>query len=308
MTTTTPRRIVFMGTPDFAVPTLQALILSPHEVVAVYSQPPRPAGRGHQLTPSPVQALAESHGIAVHTPTSLKDEVIQAQFRCHQADVAVVAAYGLLLPKPILEAYPHGCINVHPSDLPRWRGAAPIQRTLMAGDTATAMCIMQMDEGLDTGDVVWRQAVTIEPRTTAGMLHDAMAALGAQAILEVLDSLDHLTAAKQSTDGVTYAKKIDKAAARIDWSQSAEQIYHQIYGLNPYPAATTQLHGETIKIYAAEIVKGSGAAGTTLDGALTIACGTGALKLLELQRPNKNRMDAASLLRGFDVPAGTILS
>lgn len=301
-------RVVFMGTPDFAVPTLQALIHSPHEVVAVYSQPPRPAGRGYQLRPSPVHALAESHHVPVHTPTSLKDTATQEMFRSHQADVAIVAAYGLLLPPPILEAYPRGCINIHPSDLPRWRGAAPIQRTIMAGDRTTAMCIMQMNAGLDTGDVLWRKQVDVPDTMTTGELHERMATLGATATLDVLAQIDHLTPHIQSNDGVTYAKKIDKAEAMIDWNQPAGAIYNQIRGLNPHPAATAQINGETVKIYAAQMVDGRGEAGSTLDNALTIACGDGAIRLLELQRPNKNRMSAEALLRGFDVPAGIKLA
>lgn len=301
-------KLTFMGTPAFAVPTLQALIDSPdHEVVAVYSQPPRPAGRGHKETPSPVHALAEKHGIPVHTPTSLKDATIQAQFRCHNADAAIVAAYGLLLPQAILDAPKHGCLNVHPSDLPRWRGAAPLHRTIMAGDTRTAMCIMQMDAGLDTGDVLLRQPVAVPPDMTTGELHDMMAALGAECVLKTLHLLGALEPEKQQDAQATYAAKISKDEAVIDWSRPAEALYNHIRGLNPYPAAVTQMNGEVVKIYRAEIREDSGEPGTVLDSHLTIACGIGALRLLELQRPGKSRMDAESFLRGFPVKDGMII-
>lgn len=305
-----------MGTPDFAVPTLQALIDSPHEVTAVYSQPPRPSGRGHKQTPSPVHALADAHNIPVYTPAGLKDEATQAQFRAHGAEAAIVAAYGLILPPAILAACPRGCLNVHPSDLPRWRGAAPIQRTIMAGDSHSALCIMQMDEGLDTGPVLLRQPVRVPAEMTAGELHDKMAALGAECVLKVLALADRLEPEPQAGQGVTYAPKITKAEARIDWSQPAHTIYHQIRGLNPYPAAVTQINGETVKIYKAEMVASpppgpfpmgeTATAGTVLDDCLTIACGEGtALRLLELQRPGKARMEAAAFLRGFTVETGT---
>lgn len=303
-------KLVFMGTPDFAVPTLQALIDSnQHDVVAVYSQPPRPAGRGYKETPSPVHQLADEHGIAVHTPKSLKNESIQAQFRCHGADAAIVAAYGLLLPKPILQAYPYGCINVHPSDLPRWRGAAPLQRTIMAGDTDTAMCIMQMDEGLDTGDVLLRQPLKVASDMTTGELHDIMAALGAECVLKTLELIDMLEPARQSECGITYARKITKEEAVIDWSKSASEICNHIRGLNPYPAALTTLFDETIKIYNAMHASISSGAtpGTVLDEQLTIACGEGSLRITELQKPGKRRTRAEEFLRGNTIPAGTVL-
>lgn len=286
-------RVIFMGTPDFAVPTLRALINAPeHEVVAVYSQPPRKSGRGHKVTPSPVHQLADAHGIAVHTPTSLKDETIQAQFRCHGADIAVVAAYGLLLPSAILNICPKGCINVHPSDLPRWRGAAPIQRTIMAGDTATAMCIMQMDEGLDTGDVLLREPYRIANSMSAGELHDVMAAKGAECILRVLASHDKITPTPQQGDA-TYAKKISKCDAQIDWSKSAQNVLNQIRGLAPAPAARTKIGGESVKVFAAEKAQPT--------AALSFTCGDGErLTITELQRPNKKRMSAAQALRGWD--------
>ncbi|MCI5049133.1 MAG: methionyl-tRNA formyltransferase [Rickettsiales bacterium] len=301
-------KLVFMGAPDFAIPTLKALIASDeHEVVAVYSQPPRPAGRGHKEQPTAVHALALEHDIPVHTPTSLKTEESQETFRSHDAVAAIVVAYGLLLPKPILEAYPFGCINVHPSALPRWRGAAPIQRTILAGDTSTAMCIMQMDEGLDTGDVLWRQEVDVLADMTAGELHDQMAALGAHGVLEVLGQIPDLSPTPQSEDGATYAHKISKDEAMIDWSASADAIYNHIRGMNPYPAALSMLDGERIKIFTAEKENASGDAGVALDDTLLVACGDGALRITELQRAGKRRMMADEYLRGYPCAAGTKL-
>ncbi len=287
-------RVVFMGTPDFAVPTLQALIDAPeHEVVAVYSQPPRPSGRGHKVTPSPVHQLADSHGIAVHTPKSLKDEVLQAQFRCHGADIAVVAAYGLLLPEAILRAYPKGCINVHPSDLPRWRGAAPIQRSIMAGDQSTAMCIMQMNAGLDTGDILLHEPYPLPASITAGELHDIMAHMGAECILRVLKDYDGITPTPQQGEP-TYAQKILKDDAIIDWSRPADEILNQIRGLNPYPAARAEIAAEMVKVFHAEM--------TDANTPLSFICGDGKrLTITELQRAGKKRMSAAEALRGWDI-------
>lgn len=299
-------RVIFMGTPDFAVPTLRALHQQGHEMVAVYSQPPRPAGRGQKETSSPVQAYAEANGLPVFTPVSLKHENLP------DADVAVVAAYGLLLPKHILQAPRHGCLNVHPSLLPRWRGAAPIQRTIMAGDTETAMCIMQMDEGLDTGDILLCEPYAIPPGTDAGQLHDTMAETGARLMLEALSQLERGTLAprRQSTEGVTYASKIKKEEARISWELPAREILHKILGLSPFPGATFRLGEEIIKVFAAVEAPGTDAApGTLLDDRLTIACGSGtALRLLEVQRPGKKRMMAEEMLRGTPVPAGTKLN
>ncbi|MBY0354667.1 MAG: methionyl-tRNA formyltransferase, partial [Rickettsiales bacterium] len=232
-------RIVFMGTPAFALPTLQALIDSTHEVVAVYCQPPRPAGRGQKPQPSPVQRLAEMHAIPVYYPTSLRDSEVQATFNSHAADAAIVAAYGLLLPPPILNAYRYGCINIHPSDLPRWRGAAPIQRTIMAGDADTAICIMHMDEGLDTGDVLLRKPLTIPANSDAGWLHDWLAAQSAPLLLEALQQLQAGTACptQQSAAGITYASKISKQEAALDWQRPAHELLQQIRGLVPSPCA-----------------------------------------------------------------------
>ena len=298
-------RIIFMGTPGFALPTLQALIDSTHEVVAVYTQPPRPSGRGMKLTSSPVQQLAEQRGIAVYTPTSLKNEDTQRVFAAHGADAAVVAAYGLLLPQAILDAPRLGCINIHPSDLPRWRGAAPIQRTIMAGDKTTACCIMQMDKGLDSGAVLAREPYAIAPGTTTAALHDAMAELGARMLIDVLAK--PLIAIPQPLEGLTYANKITNADQPIDWSRTASVIYQQILGLAPTPGATTTINGETIKIFAASIEPGDASkpAGLLLDDRLLINAGDGnALRITELQRPNKARQSAAQFLQGFPVSAG----
>ncbi|MBX9725970.1 MAG: methionyl-tRNA formyltransferase [Rickettsiales bacterium] len=304
-------RVIFMGTPAFAVPALAALIASAHEVVAVYSQPPRPAGRGMKLTPSPVQQLAEKHGIDVHTPASLKPPEIQAAFAAHAADIAVVAAYGLLLPLAILDAPRLGCINIHPSDLPRWRGAAPIQRTLMAGDVETACCIIQLELGLDTGPIHLREPFTIPNDMDAGGLHDAMAEIGAKQVLTILNKLTSVNPPApmpQRSDGITYAEKITKADRELDWSKPASVLLNQIRGLSPSPAATTQLNGEIIKIFKANIEQGNASkpAGYVLDNQLCINAGDGrALRLSELQRAGKTRQNSAQFLQAFPVPAGS---
>ena len=302
-------RVVFMGTPAFALPSLRALHEAGHEIVAVYSQPPRPAGRGQKETPSPVHAFALENNIPVFTPTSLKTPEAQAQFAAHKADVAVVAAYGLLLPKPILEAYPHGCINVHPSLLPRWRGAAPIQRTVMAGDDTTGVCIMQMDEGLDTGDVILMQDGLAVGPMDAGALHDMLSQLAGPLLLLALEAIAKGTAKRtpQAAEGVTYAKKISKEEARIDWSRSASELYNHIRGLCPTPGAYCMINGENVKIFKAELAHASGKPGTVLDDAFTIACGSASLRPLEVQRPNKKRMDTAEMLKGFAIAAGTVV-
>jgi len=304
-------RVIFMGTPAFAVPTLKALLASPnHHVVAVYSQPPRPAGRGLQMNTSPVQQLAEANGIPTFTPTTLKTPEAQAKFREQLAHVAVVAAYGLLLPPTILNGTKMGCINVHPSDLPRWRGAAPIQRTIMNNDTHTACCIMQMDEGLDTGAVLARRAFLIPPEMDAAGLHDTMAEYGAKLVIDVLQQAEqgHLIATPQDTDGITYAAKITKADRILDWSHPAEHLQHQIRGLAP-GGAITVLKGENTKIFQATPERGDSdrPPGIALDNALLINAGHGsALRLLELQRPNRNRQPAAQFLQSQPVPAGTL--
>ena len=301
--------VIFMGTPAFAVPALRALLTSSHRVVAVYSQPPRPAGRGMQLTPSPIQQLAEEHQLPVFTPERLSTPEAQQQFAAHAADIAVVAAYGLLLPAAILAAPTHGCINIHPSDLPRWRGAAPIQRTLMAGDTITACCIMQMDAGLDTGAVLMREAYTIPSHMNAGELQEAMATRGAALLLETLANWPSITAIPQSAEGITYAKKISKEDPRIDWSQPAAAIINQMRGLSPMPGAITTFDGEVIKLFEATIERGdtSQPAGKLLDNQLLINCGDGqALRILMLQRSGKTRQKAADFLKGFAITAGKI--
>ena len=308
-----PLRLVFMGTPDFAVPALAALIGSAHAIAAVYSQPPRPAGRGLELRASPVQQLAERAGLPVLTPRGLRTPEATAAFKAHQADVAVVVAYGLLLPPAILSLPRHGCLNLHPSQLPRWRGAAPIQRTLMAGDTQTAICVMRMETGLDTGPVCLCEPVAIPPEMTAGELHDLAAQRGAALMLRALDLLarGQLTATPQSADGVTYAAKIDKAEARIDWSRPAQSVHDHIRGLSPFPGAwfalETEGRVERVKVLRAHPAGGHGEPGKLLDGRLSVACGSGAVRLLELQRAGKKPMPADDLLRGLVLPAGARL-
>lgn len=307
-------RVVFMGTPAFAVPALTALLASSHEIVAVYSQPPRPAGRGMKLMASPVQQLAEKHQAPVFTPTSLKTPDVQEAFRAHQADIAVVAAYGLLLPQVILDAPKHGCINIHPSDLSRWRGAAPIQRTLMAGDTQTASCIIRLEAGLDTGPIYLRESFSIPPEMNAGMLHDAMAEIGARQVLALLDQLQNTgslpTPTPQSAAGITYAQKLEKAEYALDWTKPAHQLLNQIRGLSPTPGAIFWLNGEVFKVFSAAVEAGNArlSAGIALDDQLLINCGDGqALRLIELQRPGRSRQPASQFLAGMAVAAGSAL-
>lgn len=304
-----PLKVIFMGTPEFAVPTLAALIYSPHEVCAVYTQPPRPAHRGKKETPSPVHKLANAHDIPVYTPENLKGKDVQKEFSAHGADVAVVAAYGLLLPKPILTACQFGCINVHPSRLPRWRGAAPIQRSVIEGDRETSICIMKMDEGLDTGDVLLEVNYPIPVDMTAGELHNLLASEAGPLVLETLARLspDTLQPLKQPEEGVTYAKKISKEEARIDWNRPARELYNLIRGLSPFPGAFFDYQGERIKILQAEINEGDKrqSAGVTLDDRLTIQCGNGAIHPTLIQRPGKKPMSVEEMLRGYPIPAGT---
>lgn len=303
-------RIVFMGTPDFSVPTLAAIVEAGHAVAAVYSQPPRPAGRGMHEQKSPLHKFAEAAGIPVLTPRTLRDTAAQEAFKAHGADAAVVVAYGLILPRAILEAPRFGCFNLHASALPRWRGAAPIQRAIMAGDAETAASIMRMDEGLDTGPVCSEERIAIGPDMTAGELHDLMAARGAALMVKALAMLEQgaLTCRPQPTDGVTYAAKIEKAEAQIDWSRSAEDVHNQIRGLSPWPGAYFEIahdgRAERLKVLRAEIASGSGSPGTFLDNAGAIACETGAIRLVEVQRAGKRPMSLDELLRGFDLPAG----
>jgi methionyl-tRNA formyltransferase len=300
-------RLVFMGTPDFAATALAALLDAGHEVACVYSQPPRPAGRGLKERPSPVHELALSKGIEVRTPVSLKSQEEQQHFAELKADAAVVVAYGLLLPKVVLTAPRFGCFNIHASLLPRWRGAAPIQRAIKAGDEETGVTIMRMDEGLDTGPVLKRVSCAITIETTASSLHDKLAKLGAAAMLDVLKQPD-APGELQSSDGVTYARKITKAEAKIDFESSAHSVLWHIHGLSPFPGAWFETNGARIKALRCEIVRGQGAPGTAIDDQLTFACGKGAVRLLEVQREGKGPMQADAFLRGFAIPAGTKVS
>lgn len=300
-------RVVFMGTPEFAVPTLDALVAAGHDVVAVYSQPPRPAGRGKKLQPSPVHLAAERHGLPVLTPVSLKGADEQAAFAAHGADVAVVAAYGLILPAAILAAPVKGCLNVHGSLLPRWRGAAPVQRAILAGDVHTGITIMQMERGLDTGPMLATVATPVAGKT-AGELTAELATLGADLMVRVLADLASFTPEVQPEAGVTYAAKIDKAESRLDFAQPAEQVERQVRAFAPTPGAFFELEGERYRVLAAQALAGEGAPGTVLDEALTIACGQGAIRPLTVQRAGRPAMDTAALLRGRAIPAGTVLA
>uniref|UniRef100_UPI0035CB953A methionyl-tRNA formyltransferase n=1 Tax=uncultured Sphingomonas sp. TaxID=158754 RepID=UPI0035CB953A len=319
-------RIIFMGTPDFSVPVLQALVDAGHDVVASYSQPPRRAGRGKALTPSPVQAQAEALGIATRTPVTLRDPDAQAEFAAFGADVAVVAAYGLILPRAILAAPSRGCLNVHASLLPRWRGAAPIQRAILAGDATTGVCIMQMEAGLDTGPVLLRDATPIDAKT-AGALTDELSAMGARLMVQVLADIDAYPPVVQADDGVTYAAKIDKAEARLDFTIDAAAVERQVRGFNP-PGAWFEIAGERVRVLAADVNRHPGEGrdrsamaapgqpngpglrrgdGVVLDDILTIACAHGAIRPTLLQRAGRGVMTAAELLRGFPIPPGTQL-
>ena len=297
-------RIVFMGSPDFAVPSLNALVEAGHEVVAAYAQPPRPAGRGKSDRKTAVNERAEELGIEVRTPKSLRDAEEQACYAALEADLAVVAAYGLILPKPVLEAPRLGCINVHASLLPRWRGAAPIQRAILAGDETSGVTIMQMDEGLDTGPMLSRQTLDIRDRN-AGQVTEEMAKLGARLLVEWLN--DPVPGEPQPIAGATYAKKIDKAETRIDWTRSSREVERQVRAFAPSPAAWFDANGERIKLLEAEATDGSGASGEVLDDRLTIACGSGAIRPIKVQRAGRAPMSAEELLRGFAIAKGTIL-
>ena len=300
-------KVVFMGTPDFSVPVLDALVAAGHDVAAVYCQPPRPAGRGKKETPTPVHQRATELGLPVRHPVSLKTPEAQADFAAIDADVAVVVAYGLILPQAVLAAPRHGCLNIHASLLPRWRGAAPIHRAIMAGDAETGICIMQMEAGLDTGPVLLREATPIGPEETTGQLHDRLSAMGARLIVDALARLDDLVPAVQPEAGVTYAAKIDKAEAAVDWTRPAPEVDRLIRGLSPFPGAWTEHDGQRIKLLASRLATGQGAPGTVLDDALTVACGRGAVKLLRLQRAGRGAQDAAEFLRGQPLPKGTRL-
>jgi methionyl-tRNA formyltransferase len=302
-------RLIFMGTPDFAVAALQRLA-SMHEVVCVYTQPPRPAGRGQAERPSPVQTWATKHGIPVRSPKSLKTPEAQADFAALNADVAVVAAYGLILPQAILDAPKQGCINIHASLLPRWRGAAPIQRAIMAGDAQTGVTIMQMDAGLDTGAMLLTRTLPIADTTTAGALHDDLAKLGGDLIIEALQALaaGTLTGKPQPTDGVTYAAKIDKAEAQIRFAAEAGAVVRHIHGLSPFPGAWVDINGERLKVLGAEAVPGEGDPGVILGPDFTVACGSGAVRPTLVQRAGRSALKTSEFLRGFKLPVGTRLA
>lgn len=293
-------KIVFMGTPEFSVAVLEALHAR-HEIVAVYCQPPRPAGRGKADRPSPVQARAEALGLSVRHPVSLRGDAAAAEFAALNADVAVVVAYGLILPQAILDAPRLGCLNIHASLLPRWRGAAPIHRAIMAGDRETGVCIMQMEAGLDTGPVLLREALTIGAEETTAELHDRLSAVGARLIGEALEGLP-LPAVPQAAEGVTYAAKIDKAEARVDWTRPAVEVDRLIRGLSPFPGAWTEVNGERVKLLRSRKADGQGVPGQVLHG-FTIACGIGAVEITEAQREGKRPMPAAEVLRGLILPA-----
>jgi methionyl-tRNA formyltransferase len=305
-------RIAFMGTPPFAVPTLAALHAAGHEIAAVYTQPPRPAQRGKKLQQSAVHDWADAHALPVRTPKSLRSEEAQAEFAALDLDIAVVAAYGLILPQAILDAPREGCLNVHGSILPRWRGAAPVQRAILAGDAETGVTIMQMDIGLDTGAMRLVETTPVAGKT-AGLLTDELAEMGALMMVKVLSDLHAFAPAPQPDEGVTYAAKIDKSEARLDFLTSAVQVERHIRAFNPMPGAFFELDGERYKILAAEVVHpaetvAGAAPGVTLDDALTIACNPGAIRAARVQRAGKPAMDAAELLRGRPVPMGTRLA
>jgi methionyl-tRNA formyltransferase len=306
-----PLRLVFMGTPDFAVPTLVEIVGAGHEVVAAYTRAPQPAGRGMELRPSPVEGQARRFGIEVLTPKTLRTSQAQETFHAHRADTAVVVAYGLILPKPVLDAPRLGCFNLHASDLPRWRGAAPINRAIMAGDTETAVMVMKMEEGLDTGPIAMAEHVAIAPDMTAGELHDRLARLGADLIVRALGALERgtLQLTPQPEFGVTYAAKIDKNETRIDWRLPWKHVHDHCRGLSPFPGAWFELPGAgRIKVLRTARGEGSGAPGTVLDERLTIACGDGAIRIVELQRAGGKPMKAEDFLNGTPVAPGTRLA
>jgi methionyl-tRNA formyltransferase len=304
-----PLRLVFMGTPDFAVPTLAEIVGRGHEVAAVYAREPQPAGRGLELRPSPVEREARRFGITVATPRTLRTQEAQEMFRAHRADAAVVVAYGLILPKAILDAPPLGCFNLHASALPRWRGAAPINRAVMAGDAETAATVMKMDEGLDTGPMAMAERVAIGPNMTAGELHDVLARRGADLMARALASAERgtLQLTPQPETGVTYAAKIDKSETRIDWTRPWQAVHDHCRGLAPFPGAWFEwpdAGGARVKVLRTTKGEGSGAPGTVIDDQLTVACGDGAVRILELQRAGRQPMQSAEFLRGTPVVPG----
>jgi methionyl-tRNA formyltransferase len=299
-------RLAFMGSPDFAVPALRALYAIGHDIAAVYCQRPKPAGRGYALRPCPVQVAAEELGLAVHAPARLRNDTEEhAAFARLELDAAVVAAYGLILPQAMLDVPPRGCLNIHASLLPRWRGAAPIQAAVLAGDTETGVTIMQMDAGLDTGPMLLREVVPITARTTAAELHDVLAEVGARLILRTLD--ERPAPAPQTEDGATYAPKLTRDAGRIDWTHDAVAIERQVRAFDPWPGTFTTLRGAVLKVLAAEVADGSGLPGSVLDERLTIACGTGALRSTRVQLAGRPAMAADAFLRGHAVAVGMVL-
>ncbi|WP_298399755.1 methionyl-tRNA formyltransferase [Sphingobium sp.] len=297
-------RIIYMGTPDFAVPALDALVKAGHDIVAVYSQPPRPAGRGKGLRSSPVHQRADELGIDVRTPASLKDADVQAAFAALDADVAVVAAYGLILPRAVLAMPRHGCMNIHASLLPRWRGAAPIQRAILSGDNVTGVTIMDMEAGLDTGPMRAKHVTPVESKT-AGALTAELAQAGAELMVEVLDDIAQHPPMAQPEEGVTYAAKIDKAESRIDFAKDAHQVERQVRAFNPFPGAFFEYRGERFRILAGHVEHHAGPAGEMLDDSLLIGCGHGAIRPTLIQRAGKGAMTPGELLRGYDMPAGS---
>jgi methionyl-tRNA formyltransferase len=303
-----------MGTPDFAVPTLVELVDAGHEIAAVYTRAPRPAGRGMALQETPVARQAARFGLPVRTPKTLRDIAEQANFAALNADAAVVVAYGLILPKAVLDAVPLGCFNLHASLLPRWRGAAPINRAVMAGDLESGVCVMRMEEGLDTGGVALMEAVPIGPDATAGDLHDRLAIVGAGLMERAVAALERgtLQILSQPSEGVTYAEKIDKSEARIDWNQPAQVVHNHIRGLSPFPGAWFEMKSDgepvRIKVLRSTMAEGKGEPGTALDDALAIACGEGAIRIIELQRAGKQPMKASQFLRGTKILRGTMVA
>ena len=304
-----PLRLAFMGTPDFAVPTLRALHDAGHQITAVYSQPPRPAGRGQQPRPSPVAAAAAALGLAVHTPTTLKDPAEVERLRALHLDAIVVVAYGLMLPKAVLDLPRLGCFNVHGSLLPRWRGAAPIQRAILAGDLETGVTIMNMDAGLDTGPMILKEATPIAESDTAGTLHDRLAEIGAAVMARALAGVaaGEITPTPQPAAGVTYAAKIDKREARIDWARPAAEVQRQIHAFSPYPGAWFELNGGRVKALLAQVMDMGGAPGVVIAAPLTVACGQGAVAITRLQREGKGAMGTATFVRGLPIPLGSIV-
>ena len=295
-------RLIFMGTPDFSVPVLEALVNAGHEIAMVYTQPPRPAGRGKKDRQTPVHDCANRLGLPVRHPASLRSADAQAEFAALDADVAVVVAYGLILPQAVLDAPERGCLNIHASLLPRWRGAAPIHRAILAGDAETGICIMQMDAGLDTGPVLLRQATPIGTEETTGALHDRLSQMGATLIVEALARLSDLTPKPQPDDGVTYAEKIDKAEARIDWTRPAVEVDRQVRGLSPFPGAWCEEGDARLKLLGSRLAQGTGRPGQVLDRSLVV-CGTGAIEITRLQRPGKKAVLVEEALRGRPLPA-----